>query len=625
MWEAVRKIFRQDGAPEERPTPGGQAADEQKAPDEPMAAPPEVDGADAEKTHVSGATTAAPEPVVPSATGVPSSPSGSQAQGAEHPESATPAPSNSAGAPAAVEVSSPEHAPQGLAAEPAAQATGLRLPDAGAAEEEHDRTQATGDATTSAAEGASEARPPAEPVAAAEVAPDAATSQGPDAAHAMLDEPDHAASTVHNGATPLPDAAPEEPGATLGTGDATAAAATADVQPDEAVSEATPAETSDATAEAPDATVTESPVIAAPLAAGTLVGDRYTIIAVAEEAEPAPDARTYRASDTRSYERCWSCGSGDNGSTTRFCQNCGAPIQDHPVTLVQTRTATGEPGEVEHDGTYFHVQPERRMFGAEGMGIEIGAYSAEGPHHPNEDSYWYVTRTLCANSQRQSTGVVVFADGMGGYAPGSGLISSRIAAAVGKSILAALDDRGDVPGTLDEPEAESIVREAIATTNQMVLDEIAHTGEMGSTLVVVMIHGEAAYVANIGDSRTYYIDPQGRATAITRDQSLVAQEVQQGRLAESDIYTALGNNIILHAVGEADVQDAADFYAQPLEPDSFLLVCSDGYWKTLHGAVLPDGTLREDDTISAAARRMVDDALTQGSDDNTTVLLIAIS
>jgi serine/threonine protein phosphatase PrpC len=85
----------------------------------------------------------------------------------------------------------------------------------------------------------------------------------------------------------------------------------------------------------------------------------------------------------------------------------------------------------------------------------------------------------------------------------------------------------------------------------------------------------------------------------------------------------VGSNIILHAIGEEGVQDAADWYTQPLEPDSYLLVCSDGYWKTLRGAVVPDGGLSGN--LSEQARRMVDTALTQGSDDNTTVVLAAIS
>ncbi len=390
-----------------------------------------------------------------------------------------------------------------------------------------------------------------------------------------------------------------------------------DVAADEAAATEDTTEAAEAPAETEAAALT-------PLAAGTMVGGRYKIAGLAEGAELGDETLTYRAVDTRSYERCWSCGSAENAQATRFCQRCGAPIQDHPVTLIETREASGEPGEVAHDGAYFHVEPERRRFGAEGIGIEIGAHSAEGPHHPNEDSYWYVTRTLCANSGRQSLAVAAFADGMGGYAPGSGLISARIAATAGSHILAAVESR-DAAQALDEGEAAGIMRAAIAAANGMVLDEISRTGEMGATLVLALIYGETAYLTNIGDSRAYYVDPRGRATAITRDQSLVAQEVAQGHLAESDVYTAIGNNIILHAVGEEGVEDAADWYTQPLEPGSYLLLCSDGYWKTLHGEVMPEGTLDGSATLSEAARRMVDNALTQGSDDNTTVVLIAIS
>lgn len=363
-----------------------------------------------------------------------------------------------------------------------------------------------------------------------------------------------------------------------------------------------------------------------PLAPGTVVGDRYTITALAEDAEPSGDVvATYQATDSRSYEQCWSCGSAGNGPGTRFCQNCGAPIQNHPLTLVQTRAATGLPTDVEQDGAFFHVQPERRRFGAEGIGVEIGAHSAEGPHHPNEDSYWYTAQALCANSKRQSSAVVVFADGMGGYAPGSGLISARIAATTGMHIVTALAARAEDAGPLESGDAESIVRAGIAAANKVVLEEVARTGEMGATLVVAVIHGDMCYVANVGDSRAYYVDPRGTVEQITRDQSLVAQEIAQGHLDESDIYTAIGNNIILHAIGEEDVQQVADWYTQPLEPGSYLILCSDGYWKTMRGVVLPEGLFRDNATLSDAARTMVDDALAHDSDDNTTIVLAGIS
>ena len=90
---------------------------------------------------------------------------------------------------------------------------------------------------------------------------------------------------------------------------------------------------------------------------------------------------------------------------------------------------------------------------------------------------------------------------MGGYAPGSGLISARIAATVGKQIFSALEAQAEAADPLDSAGAEAIVRQAIGAANTMVLDAIAQAGEMGSTLVVLLIHGDVAYVANIGDSR----------------------------------------------------------------------------------------------------------------------------
>ena len=407
--------------------------------------------------------------------------------------------------------------------------------------------------------------------------------------------------------------------------------------PDSAQARSTSVEATITAGESAASAVDEQPSVESPakaeapvrplaaLEAGTVVAGRYTISGVVEDFERTDDMLAYRASDSQSYQKCWSCGSKENGPATRFCQNCGAPVQDHPVTLVETRQPTHAADEVAQDEVYFHVQPPRRMFGVEGIGVEIGAHSAEGPHHPNEDSYWYVTRTICGNSKRQTTAVIVFADGMGGYAPGSGLISAQIAETTGSSIVHSLDARSDTTEGLEAAEAEAIVREAIAAANEPVLAEIASKGEMGSTLVAVMIMGDQAYVANIGDSRAYYVDPHGTAAPVTRDQSLVAQEIIQGHLNATDIYTALGNNIILHAIGEQGVEDAADFYVQPLEPGSILLICSDGYWKTMHGAVVPDDARAANGTLSDMARRMVDDALAQGSDDNTTVMLIGIS
>ena len=546
-----------------------------------------------------------------------------------------------------LEVSPPGHAPQGLAAEVAepkdaatpaptavpaepAQAAG---PDTTAQNGDHEAAPAGVDAPALAGAPTAAAPeitpPPPEPTTTPGAAPAGGEAVAATAEGAQTTPPEvETAGSVE----PPAGAEPVEPAAAApATGPQAPAAAAEPVEsvtttvPEEAEGAAAPEAAPGQATAAESEEVTEEIPKPGPLAPDSVVGERYVIIRLVDDAGATGDTLIYQATDKRSYEQCWSCGKTNDDPSVRFCHQCGAPIQDHPVTLVQARTATGEPGEIEQGGVFFHPQPDRRMFGAEGMSLEIGACSAEGPHHPNEDSYWYATRSACANSARQSLGVVVFGDGMGGYAPGSGLISSRIVSMVGKQIFAALDEQAETPGDLDADRAESVVRAAIAAANTMVLDEIARSGEMGATLVTAVIHESKAYIANIGDSRAYYIDPRGRSTPITRDQSLVAQQVLHGYIAESDIYSAPGNNIILHAVGEPDVEQAADWYSQDLEPGSYILICSDGYWKTLRGEVMPENLLHEQDHLTGVARSMVDAALSQGSDDNTTVILIAIT
>src|SRR5260370_25170299 len=129
-------------------------------------------------------------------------------------------------------------------------------------------------------------------------------------------------------------------------------------------------------------------------------------------------------------------------------------------------------------------------------------------------------------------GVVALADGMGGYAPGSGLISKTIVTTVGRGVFGFLHDEPEAE--VHEMQLQAMVRGAVAQANSRVLEEIAQHGEMGSTLVVVVIYGNYAYVANIGDSRAYYISPSGTISQITRDQSLIEQQIALGLLSPDD-------------------------------------------------------------------------------------------
>ena len=74
-----------------------------------------------------------------------------------------------------------------------------------------------------------------------------------------------------------------------------------------------------------------------------------------------------------------------------------------------------------------------------------------------------------------------------------------------------------------------IIRHAIEEANRKVLEEANLHEEMsgmGTTMVLVTIVDDYAYVANVGDSRLYLIED--RIVQITKDHSLVEEMVRRG-------------------------------------------------------------------------------------------------
>ena len=117
--------------------------------------------------------------------------------------------------------------------------------------------------------------------------------------------------------------------------------------------------------------------------------------------------------------------------------------------------------------------------------------------------------------------------------------------------------------------------------NQSLLSE--DEPAIGTTLTLVLVYGDHAFIANIGDSRTY-IWRAGQITQITRDHSWVAELVRSGLITEDEAVSHPQKNIICRALGLRD-QVEADFFKWQLLPGDKLLLCTDGLWKSF-----PDAT-----------------------------------
>ena len=166
------------------------------------------------------------------------------------------------------------------------------------------------------------------------------------------------------------------------------------------------------------------------------------------------------------------------------------------------------------------------------------------------------------------------------------------------------------------------LQESVGQANRRIFQEAENHPEfygMGTTMCALIVHGDHAYIAHVGDSRLYLY--RDALYQVTEDHSLVAEQVRSGYISEDEARTHSLKNLITRAVGTKDAVKA-DLYAVKLKVGDTILMCSDGLSnlvddKSIAG-ILTGGNLQ------GAARVLVGRALEGGAPDNVTVLLLRV-
>ena len=213
----------------------------------------------------------------------------------------------------------------------------------------------------------------------------------------------------------------------------------------------------------------------------------------------------------------------------------------------------------------------------------------------------------------EDTYLAVVCDGMGGAAAGNIASELAISVFVG-SIRESLQE--------DCPLMNDVLRSACIEANSAVIDRANHNADyvgMGTTLVAVLVQGETAHCANVGDSRAYYVSENG-ISRITRDHSLVEDLVARGELTEEEARSHPQRNLITRALGAEDSIDV-DVYTHVLEQGSYLLICSDGLSNMISGQEILFEIIHGGDSADCC-ERLVDLAYSRGAPDNVTVVLL---
>lgn len=224
-------------------------------------------------------------------------------------------------------------------------------------------------------------------------------------------------------------------------------------------------------------------------------------------------------------------------------------------------------------------------------------------------------------------GLWVIADGMGGHAGGD--VASRIAAETSVRFLESdIRERAATAGP-SPAQIEASLREAVRRSNRAIRLEAGRKpglAGMGTTIVILLIVSGAtpcAAIAHVGDSRAYLL--RGKSLSpLTRDHSAVEEYVRQGLITREQAVLHPHRHILSRALGiEATVEPDVSFH--PLEPDDFLLLCTDGLSKMLDDRQIAATILRAGPSPEAMCGALVEEANAGGGEDNTTVIVVGRS
>ena len=203
--------------------------------------------------------------------------------------------------------------------------------------------------------------------------------------------------------------------------------------------------------------------------------------------------------------------------------------------------------------------------------------------------------------------LLVVSDGMGGHQAGEVASAMVIATAI-KSLAEHANEPPDHALELAVRDANQAVRAAASADDKR---------GMGATLTAILIDGQDAWIAEVGDSRAYLLR-EGQWRQLTRDQSLVQMLVDAGALSAEGARNSPQRNVILQAIGTAPTLTAA-IARLLLRRGDRLLLCCDGLSNELSDSELTT-IVGEPDPV-AASRHAIAAANEHGGRDNITAII----
>jgi protein phosphatase len=223
-------------------------------------------------------------------------------------------------------------------------------------------------------------------------------------------------------------------------------------------------------------------------------------------------------------------------------------------------------------------------------------------------------------------GLVVLADGMGGYKAGE--VASGIAVRTVLTLIKDAVDREDLSRS-DEATGLSrpgiLLRDAVQRANKIIYQTAktqANCEGMGTTVVAGLFFDDKLTIAHVGDSRLYRCR-DGKLEQVTQDHSLLQELVSRGFYTPEEAQRAAAKNYVTRALGVEQTVDVEITEVPALKEDLYLL-CSDG----LSDMVEDDDIQLTINTFGANLETVAKQLVLLGNDnggrDNISVVLVRV-
>lgn len=220
-----------------------------------------------------------------------------------------------------------------------------------------------------------------------------------------------------------------------------------------------------------------------------------------------------------------------------------------------------------------------------------------------------------------AAGIALVADGMGGHQAGE--IASRLVRDIVIERLPARVRQFRAGARQPTPPqfAEQVVGEANRAIHAAAQDRPDRAG-MGTTLALALFHDHQVALLHVGDSRIYRLR-DGRLQQLSRDDSLLRDQVELGLIAAEDARDSHNRHLVTRALGSA-AEVAVHRQEESVRRGDVFLLCTDGLSDLVEERDIELIVDRLQTNLPLAASHLIQLANDQGGHDNVSVALVRV-